>query len=101
MAEPEAPDKLPRGAERMLREVGEKQRRIEKARAGGDTFWSSLSVLGVVGWSVTLPTLAGVVVGVWLDRRFPTRFSWALTLLFAGLITGCVNAWLHIGGGRK
>ncbi len=85
----------------MLRDVGAKQRRIGKARTEVDSFGTSLSLPGVVGWSVALPALAGVVAGVWPDPRLPTRFSWALTLLFAGLIAGCVNAGIHIGGKRK
>jgi ATP synthase protein I len=100
------PDKLPDSVERMIREVGVKQRRIEVARGSKDSFWDSIGVLGVVGWSVSVPTLLGVVAGVWIDRRFPSRFSWALMLLFAGLSLGCINAWIqgariHGGGGRK
>jgi ATP synthase protein I len=71
---------------------------MQRADRGKDTFWSSLSVLGLVGWSVTIPTLAGVVLGLWLDRHFPGRFSWTVTLLVVGLVAGCVNVWLHIGG---
>ena len=94
-------EKLSNSAERMIRQVGARERQMERARTGGNTLWSSMSMLGVVGWSVVLPTLGGVFVGVWLDRRFPTRFSWALTLLLAGLLFGCVNAWFQIRGGHK
>lgn len=95
------PSKLPDSVERMIREVDAKERRILEARERKDGFWDSLSLLGVVGWSVTLPTLAGVVAGVWLDDRYPHRFSWALTLMFAGLLFGCVNAWVHLSRKRK
>ena len=95
------PDPLPPSARRMIRDVGAKQDRMERAQSGKYTLLSSLSVLGMVGWSVTLPTLAGAALGVWLDRRFPVRFSWALTLLCTGLAFGCVNAWLQVGGKRK
>lgn len=81
---------------RMLRQVDAKQKRMLRARTGKDTFWSSLSVLGVVGWSVVLPTLLGIALGVFLDSRWPGQMSWTLTLLFAGLVLGCINAWIHI-----
>jgi ATP synthase protein I len=48
---------------------------------------------GLIGWSVAIPTLLGVLLGVWLDERHPVSYSWTLTLLFAGLILGCFNAW--------
>lgn len=81
--------------QRMLRDVGAKQERMLRGRKrNGD--WSAIAILGVVGWSVVLPTLAGVAVGAWIDHKWPSRFSWSLTLLLIGLATGCVTAWLRI-----
>jgi len=88
-------------SDRMLREVGAQQSRILRARAQKDAFWSSLGVLGVVGWSVVLPTLLGIALGIFLDSRRPGRISWTLTLLFTGLALGCANAWVHLKGNRK
>lgn len=88
-------------ADKMIREVGTKQSRMLKARAEKDSFWSSLGVLGVVGWSVVLPTLLGIALGYFLDRHRPARISWTVTLLFAGLICGCVNAWIQLRGNHK
>ena len=88
-------------SDRMIREVGEKQKRMLRARTEGNDFWSSIEVLGVVGWSVTLPTLLGIALGVFIDRHWPGRFSWTLMLLFLGLVFGCANAWLHIRGNHK
>jgi len=90
------PDKLPPSAERMVREVGAKQERMLRARTGKGRLWSPIAIFGVVGWSVTMPTLIGVAAGVWIDRRWPGRISWTLTLLFAGLIIGCVSAWMRV-----
>jgi ATP synthase protein I len=84
--------------DRMLREVSAKQDRMLRARSRQDNFWSSLELLGVVGWSVALPTLLGAALGIFVDRRWPTRFSWTVMLLFAGLIFGCTNAWFHMQG---
>jgi ATP synthase protein I len=55
--------------------------------------WSGLGMLGLVGWSIGLPTLLGTFLGLWLDKRHPGRHSWTLSLLFAGLSLGCIHAW--------
>ena len=60
------------------------------------TVWSGLGMIGLVGWGVSVPTLLGAALGIWLDRRFPGEHSWTLTLLFAGLVIGCLNAWRWI-----
>jgi ATP synthase protein I len=49
-----------------------------------------------VGWSVVIPTLLGVAAGVWIDGRWPGRFSWTLMLLLGGLLLGCWNAWYWV-----
>jgi len=43
-----------------------------------------------------VPTLGGIMLGLWLDRRHPGTFSWTLALLFAGLFIGCANAWYWV-----
>lgn len=78
----------------FIREVGEKETR--KLKAQGKvmrTVWSGLGMMGLVGWSVAVPTLLGAALGIWLDKRYPGVHSWTLTLLIAGLIIGCLNAW--------
>ena len=94
-------EQLPHSAERMIREVGTRQRRIERGRANRRNIWDAISILGTIGWSITLPTLAGVFAGIWLDHRFPRRFSWTLSLLFAGLVIGCANAYRQLKGDRQ
>jgi ATP synthase protein I len=49
--------------------------------------------MGLVGWSVAVPTLAGTALGLWLDRSHPGGHSWTLALLVAGLVLGCFSAW--------
>lgn len=100
MPEQERP-KLPPEAARMIRDVGAAQERIERGRAQKNGILSSIAILGVVGWSVTLPTVLGVVLGVWIDKRWPGRFSWALTLMMLGLAIGCTSAWFRIKGDRR
>jgi len=92
---PETPD------ERMIREVGAKQERMIRARDEKNNLWSSIAVFGSVGWSVAIPTVLGVVIGIWIDSRWHSRFSWAVMLLVGGLVLGCVNAWMQISRGQK
>jgi len=75
-------------------EVGAKaQRKLKARRHAGHGVWFGLGMMGLVGWSVALPALAGAALGAWLDKRYPGVHSWTLTLLIIGLIAGCVNAW--------
>jgi ATP synthase protein I len=53
-------------------------------------------MVGLVGWSVAIPTVLGVVLGLWLDLNWPSRFSWTLTLLLAGAVLGALNAWYWV-----
>ena len=78
----------------FLRTVDAKVRRKLRAqRNGRHGAWSGLGVFGLIGWSVTAPTLLGVMLGVWLDRHRAGAHSWTLTLLVAGLCIGCASAW--------
>ena len=53
-------------------------------------------MVGLIGWTVVVPMLIGIAVGTWIDRTWPSRFSWTLMLLVGGLGLGCVNAWTRI-----
>ena len=53
-------------------------------------------MLGLVGWSVVVPTLLGIAIGLWLDRSFSGPASWTLTFLLFGVGLGCVNAWYWV-----
>lgn len=98
---PEQPRKFPPSLDQMLRQVGSKQARMVRASQEKNSLLSSVALLGVVGWSVVLPALAGVALGTWIDHRWPGRFSWSLTLLLAGLLLGCVNAWFRLKGDSR
>ena len=52
-----------------------------------------MGMMGLIGWSVVVPTLLGAALGLWLDRHHPGQHSWTLALLVAGLTVGCLNAW--------
>jgi len=93
---PPSPPRLSRSAERIVRQVESRQTRILRGRAQRHDFWAAIAILGLVGWSVVLPTLLGAALGAWIDHRWPGRFSWTLMLLVSGLLLGCTNAWLRI-----
>ena len=69
-------------------------RKLKRRQDRGIMFW--LGMFGLVGWSVAVPTLGGIVLGNWLDAHWPASFSWTLTLLFTGVLLGCLNAWYWI-----
>ena len=74
--------------------VGAKAERKLRARGhASQSVWFGLGMIGLVGWSVVVPTLLGAALGEWLDTRYPGVHSWTLTLLIIGLIVGCANAW--------
>jgi ATP synthase protein I len=76
------------------REVGAKAARKLKARRNSTQgVWFGLGMMGLVGWSVVVPTLLGAAIGIWLDKRHPGSHSWTLMLLVIGLVIGCLNAW--------
>lgn len=74
-------------------EVGEKAARKLKARNSTQGVWFGLGMMGLVGWSVVVPTLLGAALGIWLDKHYPGTHSWTLMLLVIGLCLGCFNAW--------
>ena len=80
--------------------ASEEARKLRAQREGPQATWFGLGMSGLIGWSVAVPTLGGIMLGLWLDRRHhtggPGAFSWTLALLFAGLFIGCANAWYWV-----
>lgn len=68
-------------------------RKLKAQRNATPGVWFGLGLMGVIGWSVVVPTLLGAAIGLWLDRHYPGGRSWTLALLVAGLTLGCLNAW--------
>ena len=78
----------------LSQEVGAKAaRKLRAQRHVTRTVWFGLGMMGLIGWSVAIPTLLGAALGIWLDKHHPGTHSWTLALLVVGLIIGCVNAW--------
>jgi ATP synthase protein I len=92
--EPKNPSKSERA---FAEQVGAKAARKLKARRYATPgVWFGLGMMGLIGWSVVVPTLLGAALGLWLDQRYPGGLSWTLALLVAGLAIGCFNAWLWV-----
>jgi ATP synthase protein I len=83
-------------------QVGAKAARKLKARRNSaQDVWFGLGMMGLIGWSVVVPTLLGTALGLWLDKHHPGTHSWTLALLVAGLAIGCLNAWYWVAKENK
>ncbi len=90
-------DRRRSAAERFARHIARREAlKIRAQRQADHVVWLGLGVFGVVGWSVAIPALAGVALGIWIDRIWPSRFSWTLMLLIGGVMLGCINAWYWV-----
>ena len=68
--------------------------RMRRAQIEGEpTLARQLAQIGVLGWIVVAPALAGLLLGRWLDRMFASGIFWAAGLLFAGIMLGFWSAW--------
>lgn len=82
--------------------IGRKEARKVKARQSKDKgVWFGLGMMGTIGWSVAVPTLIGIALGIWLDINYPGQISWTITFLFVGLFVGCANAWYWVKREQK
>lgn len=92
------PTRTPPSADQNLAEqVGSKATRKLRAQRRGPTgVWFGLGMMGLIGWSVAVPTLIGAAIGAWLDKHYPGQHAWTLALLVAGLALGCFSAWSWI-----
>jgi len=86
--------KITKDGKNFSHKVGAKATRKLKARRNPSAnVWFGLGMMGLIGWSVAIPTLLGTGLGLWLDKQHPGGRSWTLALLVAGLVIGCFNAW--------
>lgn len=83
--------------EELLHEVARKGERRERSRREGrHGLGYGLGLFGLIGWSVSVPTLLGIALGVWIDRSRPSPYSWTLMLMLVGIVVGCFNAWFWL-----
>ena len=76
-------------------------RKLKARRNSAQGVWFGLGMMGLIGWSVVVPTLLGAASGIWLDNRHPGNHSWTLTLMVIGLAIGCLNAWHWVANEEK
>ncbi len=76
------------------------KRKIQARKKEYPTIWFGLGMFGLIGWAVMIPTIAGIALGIWIDKSWPSQVSWTLTLMFTGIVLGCLNAWRWIGEER-
>ncbi|HDQ05075.1 MAG TPA: ATPase F0F1 [Deltaproteobacteria bacterium] len=85
-------------ADQFADEVARKEAlRMRAIRHKDQTVWFGLGMFGIVGWAVAIPTLVGIALGLWIDRTWPSQYSWALMFLIAGVLLGSINAtyWIR------
>ena len=83
--------------DKLIEKVGAKEDRKIRARREKDRgVWFGLGMFGLVGWSVAIPTVIGIGLGIWIDTKWPSQYSWTLMFLIIGVLVGCLNAWYWI-----
>ncbi len=91
-----APDHAP-PPDDLAKTVARKEARKQRARAEDKQSWAhGFGMFGMVGWSVAVPTLLGIALGVYIDSRTTSGYSWTLMLMIAGLVVGALNAWYWV-----
>lgn len=83
--------------EKLSASIAKKEARKLKARKNCvRSVWFGLGMMGLVGWSVALPTIIGIAIGIFIDRHWDSPLSCTLTCLLLGLVVGCAIAWYWI-----
>jgi ATP synthase protein I len=70
-----------------------RDRRDRWLREGDMSVGRRLAQIGVLGWIIVAPMLAGLFSGRWLDARLETGIFWTAPLLVLGLGLGGWTAW--------
>ena len=93
-SEPPKPDKDKSNNDKFSQQVEDMAtRKLKAQRHINKTVWTGFGMMGLIGWSVVIPTVLGAVLGMWLDKHYPGEHSRTLMLLIIGLCLGCFNAW--------
>jgi ATP synthase protein I len=83
----------------LLRSVRRWQARHQGwLRDGPPSVGRQLAQVGVLGWTIVVPTLLGVFLGRFVDHRLGSGIFWTGPLLLLGLCLGCWSAWRWIHG---
>ena len=71
-------------------------RKIRARKEKHKSLWYGFGMFGLVGWSVSIPTLLFLVLGIWIDETYESPYSWTLMMLVLGIFLGCLNAWYWV-----
>jgi len=90
-------DRLARAAKKAVRREAEGRKDPEPSLG------ARLGQVGVLGWTIVVPTLLGLFLGRWLDLSFGTGVFYSASLLMVGAAIGLWAAWrwMHRQGGRS
>ena len=73
------------------------QQAVRRDRSARDvpepSLGARLGQIGILGWTIVVPTLLGLAFGHWLDRRFGTGVFFSAPLLMVGAAIGLWCAW--------
>ena len=87
---------------KLRQQIAKKQAsRIKGRRQKDQGAWYGLGVFGIVGWSVVIPLLFFLALGILIDTKWPGPVSWTITFLIVGAAMGCLNAWYWVSRERK
>ena len=61
---------------RFSEQIASKAKRKLKAQKHSATSaWFGLGMMGLIGWSIALPTILGAALGTWLDKHYKIQHS--------------------------
>ena len=90
-------DRLAKAAQRAA------EREAEGRADPEPSLGARLGQIGILGWTIVLPTLLCLYLGRWLDRTFGTGIFFSAPMLMAGVAFGFWSAWrwMHHQGLRQ
>jgi len=92
------PEKKQQVTAEFSRQIAVKeQRKLKGRRQKGQDVWFGLGMFGLVGWSVTIPTLIGVALGVWIDKTWGSQYSWTLPPISREKKKEVIMVFVHSG----
>ena len=67
---------MPKSDKHFQERVSDREKsRLDKEKQD-KKIWFGLGMFGMVGWSIAIPAVLGVFLGVWIDRQSASRYSW-------------------------
>ena len=88
--------KPPANDEDFSRKIEKAAEELKKARREKSGFLFYASRIGIGGWLLALPIVAGAYLGNYLDREFAMGVSWSLTFIILGTAAGVFNVWYFL-----